>query len=542
MITKQCYDSICFIPLIDNGTRLFGFPEYLSALALMAIVWTVSGYQYRFRIKTALIDLQNIAFSATLILGFLTLFTDLWRAEKWLVPIGDLFSPYLWQALLGLSFLMIFLSLAWAAFAYPPVYNKYSAKRFVEVVFQAVIQGSLEDLSIISTELRRSIKKIISLAPNLKKDKSLSEEERQTHNLLLLMGDKRFCRSIVKSSPVTVFLVFDEMTQQNKYALSTEVFCRNVLNEALSDTDSFLFHETDSYTSGMLGDLKPYSKALFGDYKLIEALNCHFNFDWDFLNSWNKKQWEVYCRLYLITLEAYLLNPPYRYSYQLHIGLNNITSAFRRISELNESITLYPNEQLDKLRVIISFIHDYVELLEKYGPPINKKENSPIYDDLTQMILEIISQAAKVASPKYVSWFLQHNSIWSELFGLHHLKGKAGKIILYKLCRVLYKEISEMNDYPNYVGMPILGFCLNVLRFETIRPEEREITALRKVIIRWTINNFVKHYENYPDVTKTSLVCGLSYDETNSRLVYAYASTLGKEPECNYLPLQTHSQ
>jgi len=49
----QCVDSfwgICFVPA--NGTAsLFGFKDFIAALALLIIIYTISDVRYRFRIS-----------------------------------------------------------------------------------------------------------------------------------------------------------------------------------------------------------------------------------------------------------------------------------------------------------------------------------------------------------------------------------------------------------------------------------------------------------------------------------------------------------
>ena len=101
---------VCFIPLDTNGPKLFGFSEFLAGLALMVLAWTIADVRYRFRVRTAPLPLQGITFSVVAAVGILTLLTDLWRAEQWLVPQGNVLTPATWQALLGGLFLLTFLT------------------------------------------------------------------------------------------------------------------------------------------------------------------------------------------------------------------------------------------------------------------------------------------------------------------------------------------------------------------------------------------------------------------------------------------------
>ena len=43
-------------------------------------------------------------------------------------------------------------------------------------------------------------------------------------------------------------------------------FAQNIVNVALANKDSFLFHEADEYGSGLIGATKPLSKAIFSKW------------------------------------------------------------------------------------------------------------------------------------------------------------------------------------------------------------------------------------------------------------------------------------
>ena len=55
------------------GSTFFGFEEFLSALALMVLAWTIADTRYRFRLKTAPIPLETITFPTIAVVGVLIL-------------------------------------------------------------------------------------------------------------------------------------------------------------------------------------------------------------------------------------------------------------------------------------------------------------------------------------------------------------------------------------------------------------------------------------------------------------------------------------
>ena len=208
-----------------------------------------------------------------------------------------------------------------------------------------------------------------------------------------------------------------------------------------------------------------------------------------------------------------------------------------------------------RLRVVVKFIEDSVKVLdckevpddlplrirEKHGPM-----HETIYDHLSSLIFNVIFAASAVTKPNDRCWWIQHNSVWGNLFNFHHLKGEAGKVIKFKVRRLLYNEVARMNEFSNFKGARIIGFCLNVMGL-TVRTDDydRDSRALQRAVLRWTKKNFVLLYEHNPRVACACLVETISYDSENRRLVKTYpAEGLRREPHYVYLdlaPTQEHA-
>ena len=166
MTIEKCLMGICIelAPFDAIAPKFFGFSEFLTSLALMVLAWTTSDVRYRFRIDCAPIPLKGITFGVVVIVGLLTLLTDLWRAEQRLFPTS--ISLTFWQAIMGGALLMTFLFWAWFAFVRTAVYGKWNAERFKNELERHIINGSGKDLAIIADELSSSIHNIIKYATN----------------------------------------------------------------------------------------------------------------------------------------------------------------------------------------------------------------------------------------------------------------------------------------------------------------------------------------------------------------------------------------
>jgi len=73
-------------PELVNSTSsnfsIFGFSEFISALALLVIVYTVTDIRYKFRISVAPIPLLKITYYSTVAIGVTALLSDVWFAKN----------------------------------------------------------------------------------------------------------------------------------------------------------------------------------------------------------------------------------------------------------------------------------------------------------------------------------------------------------------------------------------------------------------------------------------------------------------------------
>ncbi len=101
---EKLYLEICFvIPSSRLDPAIFGFPEFISALALLVIVYTVTDIRYRFRLAVAPAPLFQLTYVLIGIIGFGTLMTEIWITERWLVPLS-LLTQSMWQGMFGAFF------------------------------------------------------------------------------------------------------------------------------------------------------------------------------------------------------------------------------------------------------------------------------------------------------------------------------------------------------------------------------------------------------------------------------------------------------
>jgi hypothetical protein len=542
---------------LDSASqKFFGFSEFLAGLALMVLAWTTADVRYRFRIRSAPLPLRSMTFWVVAVVGLLTLLTDLWRAEGWLVLKGSIISPSEWQAVLALVYLATFLIWAWFAFIRPPRFGKRNDRYFASAMYDVVLRGNAAELSIVADEVTQSAQALVAFAtdntrrftlgpggervevpaPNLTRTQQFANE------LLMLIADRRFCHAVVDSSSSTALALFEAMRASEKFKIPIDTFARNILGEALINKNSFLYHEADGYSSGLLGYHQPLSQAMFSSFRMASALDI-FSMPgaWG-LKRWDGEQWGGFCRLVLMTFEDYVTQIHSGAPIALHSAFYHISRAASDLALLTDGSEFKDSDEIARLRVIVEFIEGVVRALDGQGTPRHvelriktRALQQSTYDQIAEVIVELILSASEVSSPKWV-WVVQHNLLWGDLFSFSHFDGPAGRIIFFKLRRLLFDEIAMMTEMPNYKGARILSFCLNVLGIHAPKRKiDKGSYPLHLAILRWTRKNFARlHYES-PQVAEVCLPVGLSYDAATCRLMKSFPVTaFRREPEYLY--------
>lgn len=540
MAIAKCYWNVCFAPLEVESAGFFGFSEYLAGLALMALVWTIADERYRFRVKTAPFPIQDITYSIVALVGFLTLFTDLWRAEKWPVPVGSLITPHMWQAILGGLLLITFLFWVFYAFIRPPIYTKHNAKIFADRLYKVILRGNPQELAIVADELSNSAKNLVFHATN--RDKNQTEEQFQkvvnkrstasayADELLLLIGDRAFCRVVTEYSPGTALSFFQEVNKTKKYGVQLEQFAQNIMAEALENKNSFLFRESSGYETGLLGYTKPLTRAMFSSYQMIESFQSVLDIPSEVLIRWDSAQWKAYCRAVLTVSRDVIDNNNGESSLVLYRAIRQIPMAIHDLYLLDSTHKdKHTDLILDRFSVAVNFITEFLHLLNTSENPLSLEEDSAglpsLPDQLLSLTIELIDSTSRLRSSTTTNSTLvknlQKHLLWDKLFPSRPIHtGKAVTIFRQQVYRAIYEHIKMLEQYISPVGENYLRFSLNVFG---LRLWDRNVKGksyfLHKVICSWLKQNFVNLHVANSDCAKKCLPYGINYNEKTKLLI-----------------------
>ncbi|HCI12386.1 MAG: hypothetical protein A2063_01785 [Gallionellales bacterium GWA2_60_142] len=558
----HCINSflgICFAPVTTTAS-LFGFKDFIAALALLVIIYTISDIRYRFRISVSPTPLFKISYVLIILIGFGTLATDIWISEKLPVPEIIIITAAIWQGILAALFLGLVITWMHYAFIKPPIYGRNNYQKYAQELYRIVLKGSDAELPVIAHELAASAESLVTLAAGLKRaEENLKPcAESYANDMLLLIANRRFCRHLVASSPLTAIRFLDAATEFKAFHIPIGLFAQNVSTEAIQNKDSSLYHEVEGYYSGLLGYIKPFSQALYGNYELVEALDNHSPLDIHFKSvwAWDADQFETYCRVTQMTLKSYLEGGHWgRHSSVLTRALGDIQeTTCRAISDIEIAGDDYHGDEWNRLSAGIDFIKDSINAIEELKPSPNARTlrirhrlhdrivNEDFYDRLAEAMFKIIHSAAHIEGPPGKAWTVHHNSVWGEFFGPIY-DGRAWKVVQFKLRRLLYDEILKLGSMPNYKSARVLGICLNVMGLSMGKRSgyNREHAALKAAVLTWTQRNYLRLREVNAEIAGNCLIGSITFDTEQSRLVKTYAKGLKPEPAREYLPLQLPS-
>jgi hypothetical protein len=543
--------SLCFTPApADSGFAIFGFAEFLTALALLALVFNSSDFLYQFRLSVAPLPLKRITFLATATIGAGTLLTDLWFSQRWYAPAWGVSRGVL-QGILGALFLGTALLWIWFGFMRPAVFGRWNYKHWYHALYRAVVRGSDTQLAVLAGELAPSAGPLIRLSKPRPREGDATPQkpgvEEYAHDTLLLLGNRKLCRHIVHSSPVTAIVFMEEAARQKRYNVPLGSFARNITTEALLNRDSILYHE-DTYGADVLGWVQPFSTALYGDYRLVEgvagSMDSPLDLPWRVAWEMDGEQFEAYCRITLITFKSYIETGLYQgHSYSMYRAIDVIKHAGKDLYTLdNQPIGVSEREPAKRVRAAVRFITEVIDFLGeqedlRFGD-LRHERRSNIFDDIADAMYEMIMDAAAVRAPLDTAWSIQHNAVWGRIFGLR-TSTAAWRVLSFKLRRRLFNDIKELETLPNYRGSRALSICLNTMGL-TIHPRnirDRGQHALHRAILHWTKRNYMTLAAVHPPVAEHCLAGGISFEPVRQRLVKTYTQGLSLEPSRHYLEL-----
>jgi hypothetical protein len=563
--TWEVFQTYLVTPTGEQAGGIFGFAEFIQAFAVLVLIYTLSDVRYRFRIAAAWLPVRSLTFWLTLFIGVSALVSDYWFTNK--LPLPTVFpSRAIIQTVLASLFLIIIFMWLWFAFLRPPVFSSWNAYHFFIAIRNFLVEGSDQDLPTITSELRHSASNIVRYAPDIPKrrypndprpepaPRRISATSEYAEMICLIIGSRKIAHYIVKSSPITAIVLFDEMSKQKRYNIRMGEFASNVATEALLNTDSIIFHEDDQFSSGYLELTKPFTSAVFGDYKLVEGLahsnigsSLDISFNARFGGKFQAEQFNAYARGFLATLRDYLEEKRWdEHSYVIARAFDFLSHSVFDVEALNDAKSAYETDAYKRISVVLEFSDKLIELLEEKGirhKKLKKRRDDPhwqhdLYDDAAKLWYSVIKAVSWIRRSDMTGWSVQYGLVWNKIAGYD--ASSARSIVLFKLRRLIYDDLRRFG-WLDFQSASVLGFCLNVLGLQkegNRTGREKQERALRTIVQSFARNNFLREYDRNPEVASNVLAGSITFDKKNKRLVKTYMKGLDRTAPQDFLPLK----
>ncbi|MFP5424511.1 MAG: hypothetical protein ACLGJA_01510 [Gammaproteobacteria bacterium] len=525
----------CFA-LDKSAPKFFGFAELISGLALTLVVWTVADIRYKFRIDTAFLPIRRLSVVITIIVGFLALMTDYWRAQQLRVPVGDWLTPESWQALLAAAFFFVLALWLWRAFFSPVKFNAINAKKFAIAVEKRLLRGSATELAIVGDELAKSAKRIVKHAVDDSFPDKVSKTSARATWLLMAMASPKFCTAVVEGSPRLIVSVFNAVRDQRKHSAEISIFAKNIVAAAIENRNSFLYHEQDYYESGLEGLTRPVTTALCGNPWLVRHIDDLLNPAYSKDRPWDLEQWKAYFRLVLAAFTSHVgggaaSSKPH----SLHLAFRKIGSFYADLRHDLQLDDLKYGDDLDaRLREVAKVINSMVAILDQQRDA-GKRRVEHALQDIAELIFSLIKAASSVRKPRRVSRKIQHTLIWQEILNSAELRTPTG-LTIHALVQA--KLMASIRSIPNLDSARLLGYSLNVLGFEPPKPDDPYGSPWRNFhidCIDWVQRNIARLLTQHRRLASECFVEGMSFDNQHNRLVICYPADEFGEVTPDYL-------
>lgn len=545
MTAKYEFD-LCWVSAGSSGsTSPLGVSDYLASLALLLVIYTISDDRSKLRLAIAPVPVYSLIFWLFVFVFFLKALIELWFYLGWpIFPSLDnelLLDSVLLTPSIAAVFIWVYLS-----YIRPPVFSRWNSQKFFQFYHHLTRSGTQEERRLAIIELSRLAKSIIKSASDLSQNdtvlRKLSRTENAAHGLLLLLGNRRLCAEMARNSPDTAAAFFYEIYVQEKFGLPYHTFAHNIATALLSDKDSPIFHEDSGRESGWSGYTRIYSREIFTNPEhvtsLARRLSSPLDMRFPVLKNWEAENWEAYTRLALMYFERFIEHSPEKLD---DISVNQIleNSKFMAIDAHNlngAEGALFQLAEYQKLKALSRFLCDLIELLHKQKVTIpsslKPKDafSNGIHEQLANLIFEVIFSSAMVRHPAWTCWDVTHNTIWAEIF--YFADCKISDWIFRRVCRLIYKEIRNMDNFFNFKGAIYLGFCLNVLGLSEKRHEiyNKRENPLRLAVLNWVRHNYCRMREESPKLADVCLHGSITFDDKNLEFVKTYFNETGNAP------------
>ena len=285
-----------YIPMLDVS-------GFLGMLAFAVAVFTLTSPKFEIRQATAIIPFRPLFFGTLLVSAIIMFAIEACIIFEVRVP--DFLNPNTINFLITTAIALLTLYWMKICFIRPPRFSSLTSKHFFHQAYRHIANGSKEEMVALAREIMREAPRLIRHTPRIKRrpfedDKPVKLSALQTHARYLnsLLSDTRFCDAVAKEIPSFPARMVEVAVELERYDAPIQLMVKRTVIAMLSDPGSALFVENEWLEQGFIGDTKPITRSIFGNWHLLEGyelgLEAPLDLDYPYARSWDTDTWRVY--------------------------------------------------------------------------------------------------------------------------------------------------------------------------------------------------------------------------------------------------------
>ena len=536
----------------DDYTPLLDISGFLGILAFSVAVFTLTSPKFQIRQATAIISFRPLFFTTLLVSAIVTFTIE--ACILYGVRIPNFLSPNTINYVMTATIALLILYWMKICFIAPPRLSRLTAKHFFQQTYAHVTNGSKEEMRALAREIMREAPRLIRHTPRLKRhhfehEEPLKLSAMQTHAHLInsLLSDTRFCDMVASEIPSFPAHMVQVAVKLERFDAPIHLMVRRVVIAMLNKPGSALFVENEWVGQGFIGDAKPITRSIFGNWHLLEGyelgLESPLDLDYPHARSWDTDTWRVYFGMAREYIRGLTSNGRVNWNTRgIHYILETTAKAYDQIDDLKKYEDTYsPYNPRWHAGEANSFLKDLSKAFDEANGWVtfNRRDEfrygQDLSSDIANLFIETIFKAAQVNTKEFRMWDVQRNTVWAAT-EIHEVRDtKIMKMVRRKLRRMIWDEIVRMDDLPNYKGAAYIRFCLNVLGFydESVHRRdtlEKDSWTLAKVVTRWVKENYQTIAISHPPVAEAMLPANIEYHRDAQTLVRTRDDTLTGVP------------
>lgn len=497
-------------------STFFGFTSFLTGVAFLLMAWTTSDYKYKFRLFISSLSPKSLS-CITIFLGFTVLVCDFFASMEWISP----YKHNVCQLVLAVLFLFEITYWLFVCFFRPPIFSRRNHSRYTQEFDHVLYSGDETKMLVIAGELIRSMPKVVKFSAGKYCDwEKCSDITKDALRIIGMMGDKLFCRIVVRKSIDTALALFYNVEKERKFDIGLDLFARNFTTEALRWEQSFAYRET-TLGESILTHWQPVTNLIYGNHKIALKVRDLLNPDYSLTRNWNSQQVYAYVELMSSAFSAC-----YDYCSNAHYFSNVFENLERTIcrvcwrSEWNGT----PDEDDEKdvfwkaMMFYQNVIHGFLSQKEspkiwcKYTDEFNRKD---LLDCLADSLVKVFYFAGGIRGSENIRHIIQYMHCYDSIFSLGECKN-AGALFMLKLRRAVVFKIKKDSGL---VGIYLLLFFLEIFGLSADKGfVHKDAAVLQRYLHSYAKTNLLRMYVKAKKFRTFSLPKRMSINEKKKEL------------------------